>query len=336
MKNSDINLDATINLSPISTTHPTVDTTKTELINTPNCNGSISSESIPGGISLSQIEVSNTAELTLKMPGGSNQSLHFIYCKEGETLVKLTGTNCRKNLGSFQTAIVSGDDNSDVQLYIKPNQTCSLSIISLDKSISEKKTINYDLADHLVELITKGNNDAKVCHVGSRNLGIGMAVKELSNIKGEGLARELILSGKVRVILGLEYQQYLDDKELENTKPSALTKSEMRRVSQLIEEIKANPGAEYTVTSLSRKACLSENKLQEGFKELFGRTVTDCIRNIRLEEAEELLKTTEMNVSEVVYSVGFVSRSYFSKIFKSKYNCSPSFYRTSLRHAQVA
>ncbi|MDO1501927.1 AraC family transcriptional regulator [Winogradskyella maritima] len=336
MKNSNINLDATINFSPLSTSNPTTDKQVSELINTPNCDGSITSESVPGGISLSQIEISNKAELTLKMPSGKNQALQFIYCREGEALIKLTNTDCRKNLGSFQTAIVSGDESSDVHLYIKPNQTCSLSVISVDKTIATKDEANFDLTDHLVKLITNGDNDAKVCHVGSRNLGIGMAVKELSELKGEGLARELILAGKVRVILGLEYQQYLNDKELENVKPSALTKSEMRRVSTLIEEIKANPGAEYTVTSLSRKACLSENKLQEGFKELFGRTVTDCIRNIRLEEAEELLKTTEMNVSEVVYTVGFVSRSYFSKIFKTKYNCSPSFYRTNLRHAQVA
>ena len=82
---------------------------------------------------------------------------------------------------------------------------------------------------------------------------------------------------------------------------------------------------------MSSEVLLSAAKLQEGFKALHDRTVADYIRNVRLEEAEHLLKTTDFNISEVVYSVGFLSRSYFSKIFKTKYRCSPKEYKTEMR-----
>nr|WP_313790335.1 AraC family transcriptional regulator [Allomuricauda sp.] len=45
--------------------------------------------------------------------------------------------------------------------------------------------------------------------------------------------------------------------------------------------------------------------------------------------------TTEMNISEVVYSIGFTSRSYFSKIFKERYGLSPSEFKNSKKGAQV-
>ena len=60
---------------------------------------------------------------------------------------------------------------------------------------------------------------------------------------------------------------------------------------------------------------------------MHNRTVTDYIRNVRVEVAEELIKNTDLNISEIVYSIGLTSRSYFSKIFKEKYNCSPKYYQ---------
>ena len=49
--------------------------------------------------------------------------------------------------------------------------------------------------------------------------------------------------------------------------------------------------------------------------------VAQQVRKLALDEvirlAEELIKTTDLNISEIVYTVGLTSRSYFCKIFKS-------------------
>ena len=60
---------------------------------------------------------------------------------------------------------------------------------------------------------------------------------------------------------------------------------------------------------------------------MHGVTVTKYIRHTRILAAEHVIKTTDLNISEVVYSIGLTSRSYFSKIFKKKYNCSPKDYQ---------
>ena len=51
---------------------------------------------------------------------------------------------------------------------------------------------------------------------------------------------------------------------------------------------------------------------------------TEYIRYTRLEAARDLIRTTDLNISQIVYTIGFSSRSYFSKIFKNKYGITPS------------
>jgi len=48
------------------------------------------------------------------------------------------------------------------------------------------------------------------------------------------------------------------------------------------------------------------------------------------------MKTTDLNISEIVYSVGITSRSYSSKIFKDHYNMSPNDYRSKIKLAVTA
>lgn len=85
---------------------------------------------------------------------------------------------------------------------------------------------------------------------------------------------------------------------------------------RLSEFIKDEPVYPHSIDSLSAKNGLSPAKLQKSFKYLYSHTVSDYVRDVRLMKAEDLIKTTDLSISEIVYAVGFNSRSYFSKIFK--------------------
>ena len=47
------------------------------------------------------------------------------------------------------------------------------------------------------------------------------------------------------------------------------------------------------------------------------------LRKARLARARQLLQTTDKNVSEVAYAVGFSTPSYFSKCYKEEFGESP-------------
>jgi AraC-like DNA-binding protein len=72
---------------------------------------------------------------------------------------------------------------------------------------------------------------------------------------------------------------------------------------------------------------MSYSKFRKLFKESTGESPNQYHLNLRLDKAKELLHTTNLNVTEVAYNLGFESVFYFSKLFKKKNGVSPKSYR---------
>jgi CheY-like chemotaxis protein len=82
-----------------------------------------------------------------------------------------------------------------------------------------------------------------------------------------------------------------------------------------------------SVVHLCQAARLSNTQVNRKLKALTGRTPSQFIRFIRLERATELLSTTDLNVSEVAYSVGFSDPNYFTRAFSEEFGYPPSVVR---------
>lgn len=74
---------------------------------------------------------------------------------------------------------------------------------------------------------------------------------------------------------------------------------------------------------------VSKAGLYRKLKELTGKTPSEFVRNIRLTHAADLLRTTKMTVSEIMYKSGFSNKSYFYREFAKIYNVAPKEYRNS-------
>ena len=79
-----------------------------------------------------------------------------------------------------------------------------------------------------------------------------------------------------------------------------------------------------SVETLAEQMGVSRVQLYRKVKTLTGRTPVDIIRLSRLNRSKVLLETTDKNVSEVAYEVGFTAPSYFTKCFKDEFGISPS------------
>ncbi len=80
----------------------------------------------------------------------------------------------------------------------------------------------------------------------------------------------------------------------------------------------------FNVTEFSEAVGMSRMQLHRKLKALTGLTASEFIRSQRLKLAAQLLKTSDINISQVGYSVGFNDHSYFTKCFKEAYNCTPT------------
>ena len=82
--------------------------------------------------------------------------------------------------------------------------------------------------------------------------------------------------------------------------------------------------SDLNVETIGAELGLSRVQLYRKIKALTGLSPVELLRTARLQKGKELLQTTNKNVSEVAYEVGFTAPSYFTKCFKDEFGISPS------------
>lgn len=93
------------------------------------------------------------------------------------------------------------------------------------------------------------------------------------------------------------------------------------RLRQIVDENLSNE--QFGVSDLAREIGMSRSNLLRKVTKAGKLSVSQFIRQIRLEKAAELLKTEALTVSEISYRVGFGSPSYFIKCFREQYGYPP-------------
>jgi ABC-type sugar transport system substrate-binding protein/DNA-binding response OmpR family regulator/nitrogen-specific signal transduction histidine kinase len=99
------------------------------------------------------------------------------------------------------------------------------------------------------------------------------------------------------------------------------------KMNDIITRNVENP--KFSVEDLADKLGVSRVQLYRKVKAIIGINISDHINNVKLEKASELLKSNDMNISEIAYALGFSSPNYFSTAFKNKFGISPKEYKSS-------
>ena len=105
-----------------------------------------------------------------------------------------------------------------------------------------------------------------------------------------------------------------------------------RRIVQAKLFIDSNYANKIDVDNISDEAFFSKFHFIRLFKTIYGKTPHQYLKAIRIEKAQQILKT-DNSVSEACFSVGFDSLSSFSSLFKKVTGESPSAY--SKRHKET-
>lgn len=86
-----------------------------------------------------------------------------------------------------------------------------------------------------------------------------------------------------------------------------------------------------TLQKLAEKIDLPEKQLSQLINQHTGKHFFDFINEFRINEAKTLLKEqSQLTVLEVLYEVGFNSKSSFYTAFKKETNLTPTDYRKSI------
>lgn len=259
--------------------------------------------------------VSNTSEYN---------PLYFMYCSSGYLNHRFEHEKEFQKVDEFHTSILTTKQDVNHQILFPEGVHLIINIIGIERKKFLKKRLNYvsELNSKLHKIFVDKDHQTEYSYYGPIDLKLEDHVKQLRDISNKTISDALNIEGSLYQLLSMHITRHEKFQEGEMI-PESLLKKELKIIRRYSNKILEEPSINYSLDQLSRDTGLSQAKLQEGFKFLYGRTVTEYIRHVRLETARDLMETKELNISQIVYSIGFTSRSYFSKIFKQKYGMTP-------------
>ncbi|GAA0872139.1 hypothetical protein GCM10009117_12860 [Gangjinia marincola] len=294
--------------------------------------GTIRGVSFDWGVSLIDYDVNFTDDIKIIFHIKDLSPIEFVFVSEGSLKYSNEETE-EMDFERYQNIIISPKANSKKifqfpkEVQVKAN---FIQIIKNDYTKKKNNNLTY-LNEVLLNVFKDESPSLPYNHAGNYNLKIADQVKELQESKDSGIVRTLSLEGRLNLILAMQLveHQNFQDKEV---MPDSLSRRDIKKIHQLTEFILDNISAPLTIENLSRESGLNAKKLQAGFKMLYNNTVNEYIRHLKLEIARDELKNSDDTISEIVYNIGFKSRSYFSKIFSERYGILPMEYRKSIKN----
>lgn len=98
-------------------------------------------------------------------------------------------------------------------------------------------------------------------------------------------------------------------------------------INQVRKTIEERFKEQISISTLAKDVYLTPTYLCVLFKQVTGTTINDYLTLTRLEKAKKLLSDPYIKLYDVCYEVGYLSPSYFSRLFKKYAGISPSEYR---------
>ena len=147
-------------------------------------------------------------------------------------------------------------------------------------------------------------------------------INEIIQCERKGLFKRIFLESKVISLLLLQLEQidsYNSDTTHQSLKPEDIEK--MYAVKEMLD---MNFKKTDTLIGLAKKVGTNEYTLKKGFKELFGVSVFQYWKGLRLETAKSMLYEEGLSVQEVSRKIGYKNPQHFTTAFKKQFGVVPS------------
>ena len=128
----------------------------------------------------------------------------------------------------------------------------------------------------------------------------------------------------------IELSRYNVSKGTIDPAPSdiVITSLDEKLIEKAIKYVEDNISrSDLSVEELSRELGMSRVHLYKKMLQITGKTPIEFIRVIRLKRAAQLLRDSQLHVSEIAFQVGFNNPKYFSRYFKEEFGVLPSAYQ---------
>ena len=239
------------------------------------------------------------------------------------------------------------DDNEDFRLFMRHSLELQyrVELVSNGHEAWEKvQNVHPDLV--ISDVMMPGMDGNELCRLIKGNKQtrhipvILLTARQTMESKVEGLQtgaddyvtkpfNMTVLVLRIRKLIELSHYRQATQATIDPT-PSdiVITSLDEKLIEKAIKYVEDNLSrSDLSVEELSRELGMSRVHLYKKLLQLTGKTPIEFIRVIRLKRAAQLLRKSQLNVSEVAYEVGFNNPKYFRRYFKEEFGVLPSVYQ---------
>jgi AraC-like DNA-binding protein len=152
---------------------------------------------------------------------------------------------------------------------------------------------------------------------------IASVVQQIRSCPYQGTTKRMYLQAKALEIMSLQLAPLLDRSVPAEMLPTfkAQTIAKLYHAQEIIRARLDNPPSSL---ELAQQLDISDRTLRRGFRSLFGTTVFGYLTALRLQQAESLIRNTNLTIAEIANSIGYAHLGHFASAFKRKYGINPS------------
>lgn len=108
------------------------------------------------------------------------------------------------------------------------------------------------------------------------------------------------------------------------------TSRDVERLRKILSFLDTNYAKKITLEDISKEVGLCKGECCRFFKRMMDKSLFDYILYYRIEKSLPLLAQKNLSVTDIAEQTGFSSSSYYARVFKEQFQCSPREYRRVL------
>ncbi len=112
---------------------------------------------------------------------------------------------------------------------------------------------------------------------------------------------------------------------------SEKTLRDAQRIKTMLSFLHDNFGNDLNTQAIAASASISESECLRCFRTTIGTTPIQYLKQYRIQQAAQLLLSSDEKISEIACRCGFQDMSYFTRAFREHKNCTPTHYRAKAR-----
>ena len=267
-----------------------------------------------------------TLDASLPVPAEKGFTLTFIHYKGDVHILPGEGSQGMKHPASPGLSLLSQTGRSMQFLADKPVAFSALALFI--PAVWARLFFDGNQQFRKIEQLLEEGPNIITCRLGRRQMSLFTSILSIGHtrepnlltIQNHSLALlEYFLGNRHRSLLGANPAS-----DIENEDDLTL----IREVESYISEYYCSDT--FTVDSILKKTYTSYHRLNFLFKSIHGMTISEYIRNKRIEKSKEMIADNAKSISQIAYEIGYSSISNYILAFKKVYQITPGKYKKQM------